>query len=88
MLIRETREMKAKENDVKVALDALKKEDIVAENENDQAKHDKESLKKGSRNAFFSVINLSRKVVVVVGGRNMSGNGSNTGPNVYKILIW
>ena len=51
MLIRESREMKAKENDVKVALDALKKEDI-ADGENDQAKHDKESLKKGSRNVL------------------------------------
>jgi hypothetical protein len=49
-LIRETHDIRARENDVKVSLDSLKE----AETTNDEKKSDvdKDALKKGKLNAF------------------------------------
>jgi hypothetical protein len=51
-LIRETHDIKARENDVKVSLDSLKEENMEKGSEETKPVIDREALKKGNQQCF------------------------------------
>jgi hypothetical protein len=60
-LIRETHDIKARENDVKVSLDSLKEENMEKGSEETKPVIDREVLKKGNQQYFENILSLYNK---------------------------